>query len=150
MAAITTATSERFQFAFINITDPKDLTHADNQRTIRRHAWDAGCPHKRRRRRNYTFDLSDFHPPASDYASIVPIQHVNNDHDRQKDEGLKKYLEEVERIPPSQYLPIDCLRPLGAGRGLDPLAPFPIPSNSRIVQLIDFGEISNDHKSIVN
>ena len=150
MAAITTATSERFQFAFINITDPKDLTHADNQRIIRRHAWDAGRPHKRRRRRNYTFDLSDFHPPATDYASIVPVQQVNNDHDRQKDEGLKKYLEEVERIPPSQYLPIECLRPLGAGRGLDPLAPFPIPSNSRIVQLIDFGKISSDHKSIMN
>ncbi|OCL09727.1 hypothetical protein AOQ84DRAFT_353898 [Glonium stellatum] len=151
MAKTTTTTDnlKASQFAFINITNPKDLTRADNQRTIRRHAWDAGRPHGRRRRRNYTFDLSSFYLPAVNSASIVPVQQVDNDREHQKHETSKIGFKEAEMVPHDQYPPIDYIRPLGAGRGLDPLAPFPVPSNPRIVQLIDFAQKDSKQMRVI-
>lgn len=127
-AAIRNTSSERPQFAFINITKPKDVTRADNQRTIRSHAWYAGRPKKRKRRLKYTFDLQV--PP-------VLASPLTNSH--QEETQLKAGGYESDKRHSLEYLPIDFLRPIGSGRDINPFSPFPIPSTERIVQLIDFG-----------
>jgi hypothetical protein len=140
-----TTTGGRPLFAFINVSDPKDLTRADNLRAIRSHAWDGGHTHRRRRRGNFTFDLQGIYPENTNLATISPVRQGQIDFESHEDEDRTADTRELEHIRPDRLFSIDYIRPRGAGRGYNPLTPFPIPSNSRIVQLMDFGESNSGH-----
>lgn len=134
-AEVKTKFHARPRFAFINISKPKDATRADNLKVVRSHAWDSGRPNKRRKRRlQYSFDLSVIPSPEKEpQITSSDKSHLN--------ERLHPEVEvmDIRGQIGNAFLPVDLLRPIGSGRSVNPFMPFPIPSNERIVQLMDFG-----------
>jgi hypothetical protein len=113
-------------FAFITITNPQDIKDPSKQTAIRRHARtnNSRSKNQRRKQTKIVFNL-----PAADSDKHEEIEEVVDnsyfDFNDASDASLGS-------------LALEYIRPLGAGRGMNPMAPFPIQLNSRMVQLVDF------------
>jgi hypothetical protein len=122
-------------FAFVTITNPSDIRDSKKQSVIRRHARASTTNSKRRRRQQIklVFDLPD---PASQVTagSNVPV--------------LASSVDTVENVESTsavsiendtgRHLSFESLRPIGSGRGLHPLQPFPVAANARLRHLTNF------------
>jgi hypothetical protein len=133
MISSALAKSKSPEFAFITLTNPKDFKDSKNLSKIRRHARESTIRAKHERRkhaRNLVFELPDSRAQAqteSDTALFQPTIMTQS----YGTSGL------VENEP--LLLSLGCLRPIGHGRGLSPLAPFPAATNSRIKHILNYG-----------
>jgi hypothetical protein len=139
------ALQDSSEFAFVTITNPHDIKDPRTQSRIRRHARNKTSTSKRKRKQQIelVFDLSDAASgvragtSGTGWASSVDTGQsarstgvVGNEH------YIGRY--DTATCPPG-YWSWDSLRPMGSGRGLDPLRPFPVAANGRLRHLINFG-----------
>jgi hypothetical protein len=128
------------EFAFITITNPSQIKDARKQTAIRRHARASttGKTQQRRKRLKLVFDLPDAPPQATVEHSAVVAQSVDI---VQNDDTANQASNEQESDSSSSPYDFSAsvFKPIGAGRGLDPLHPFPFAVNSRLRDLTNFG-----------
>lgn len=121
------------EFAFITITNPKDTKDPAKLSKIRRHARESTirANHGRRKHaRNLVFDLPE--PRIQDKAgSNTTFVHPTN--------IAQSYMTSGMNQDGSLILSLGYLRPIGHGRGLSPLAPFPAATTSRINHMLNYG-----------
>ena len=141
----TLASQKPSKFAFVTITNPNDIKDSKKQTVIRRHARASTASSKQQRRKHakLVFDLPDT-------TSQVTIE--TNATFVQSNKSSDKETVEDETIDHSDSLttyemPWSSLRPLGAGRGLSPLQPFPVAVTSRDRDLVNFG-LNTTHLSL--
>jgi hypothetical protein len=127
------------KFVFVTINDPKDIRNPRKQTIIRSHARkDAG--RKERKREGFIFVHERGTPTSAvDTLKSIPVDPARTAipalESLGSDETENKSLDNHPDILP--LLSITSLRPLGAGRGYNPFASFPIEPTPRVVQLID-------------
>jgi hypothetical protein len=127
------------KFVFVSINNPKDIRHPRNQTTIRRQARKvAGRKVQRRERFEFVPEYVTKNPDV-ECTDLIPVH-------RSEAVVLERKRSDGNTIDnKGVHSRIDfniSLRPLGAGRGLNPLASFPIKSTPRVLQLINSCERS--------
>jgi hypothetical protein len=127
------ARSKPPEFAFITITNPKDIKDSKKLSKIRRHARESTirAKHERRRQaRNLVFDFPEPRAYAQTECETALVQPTNM---------TQSYV--TSGMDEDHYLLLSsrCLRPIGHGRGVSPLAPFPTATNSRMKHILDYG-----------
>jgi hypothetical protein len=134
------------EFAFITITNPSQIKDSRKQTVIRRHARAStskstiSSKQQRRKRLKLVFDL----PEATVKSNAAILQSTNV---AQKvattgtDEANIEHDPKASSNPSSKSyeLSLGWLRPIGAGRGLVPLQPFPVVPSVRMRDLTNFG-----------
>jgi hypothetical protein len=131
-------------FTFITITNPRDIKDSKRQTKIRRHARESTLRLKKQRQipMKLVFDLDS--PVDADRNVLNDPQADALRQDAAPIVGSTEDDISASEDPPfsSQMPSLDFLRPIGAGRGLNPLQPFPDAVDARMRQLIDFGMIA--------
>lgn len=129
------------ELQFVTFSNPDDMKSRKFQKTIRRHARQHASTTgaKGRRPISYVFDLPASQSGAAD-GSTLPNRSINQ----------RQRLGKTTAEPQSRHVDFaklletldvqSILRPLGAGLGLNPLVPFPIPLESQHSVLIDYCE----------
>jgi hypothetical protein len=128
------------EFTFITITNPSQIKDSRKQTAIRRHARASTTSSKqqRRKRLKLVFDLPEAKVKSNaaivhstDVAQkVLPEDEANIEHDPRSSSNSSFA---------SHELSLAWLRPIGAGRGLAPLQPFPVVPSSRMRDLTNFG-----------
>jgi len=131
------------KFVFVSIDKPEDIRDPKRQKAIRRHAR-RGKEREARRRDDVGF-VHEF--PVANMAA----ESTNSDQSSGHLEKVKHLVQAHENPrtndaqfpnPPSpkalEFVSLDFLRPIGNGRGYNPLAPFPIKTTPRVIQLVDY------------
>jgi hypothetical protein len=127
------------KFVFVSINNPKDIRDPRKQTTIRRQAKKmSGRKRQQRHELGFVFE-SGTKDPGTDSADLKPV--------RRPDTVVPEHSESNNNLfedqPSNSRIGFNVsLRPLGAGRGLNPFASFPIKPTPRVVQLIDSCEHS--------
>ncbi|RFU24341.1 hypothetical protein B7463_g11997, partial [Scytalidium lignicola] len=142
------------KFLFVSITNPDDIKNPTKQITIRRHAKrDANRAKNTRQNSQFKRLIVQTTPNKA----VVPRSSVpyNPSAPQQRSEQQWQQADTVDvssENPPvieqdkspeslnTNFNSLAFLRPLGAGRGLNPFAPYPVEPNSRTVQLLDYSQ----------
>jgi hypothetical protein len=141
------------KFVFVSINKPEDIRNASKRTTIRSHARkDARRRVKKQNGFRFVYEpgTTDFAPsipnvrPLDSAGTVLSTSEIpeSNTIEERPSENLKD-------VPALSS--IVSLRPLGAGRGYNPFASFPIESTPRVVQLIDscrFKSTAGDLKTL--
>jgi|SRR5579871_3223996 len=134
------------RFLFVTISNPDEIKEPAKQTTIRRHAKkDAD----RARKRSHKIQAETLVSETQVKQSVISNPSAEQAHDKQKNqESDVVYLSnEIPSVTDSDISPgqlnnesnsLAFLRPLGAGLGFNPLAPYPVELNSRQTQLLDY------------
>ncbi len=134
--AIVTPTLVPLDFAFITITNPKEIKDLKKQTKIRRHARESTIRAKGQRQRYQKTVVLEL--PESNFGNTLldqPMNIMRGDAIPISEKGRDDIEEEEDPSTPFWTF----LRPIGHGRGLDPLAPFPTMVSARNRCLLDYG-----------
>jgi hypothetical protein len=127
------------KFIFVTINNPKEIQDQKQQTAIRRHARkDAGRKLQRRRGFEFVYEPSTVKLSVDTCDSNIDTKTDLTIPDAKSVEASRT----IHNVPITQILQprlgsMASLRPLGSGRGFNPLAPFPVRSTPRVTQLID-------------
>jgi hypothetical protein len=131
------------QFAFISIQNPGDIKDSRKQAAIRRHARASTNRLKQQERKHLkvVFDLPDAasHVEAESHAAVLPSTNAFPNVETTHVSSVEHHSREQSGLLPSWHeLSTSYLRPIGSGRGLVPLKPFPVAADARIRDLTNF------------
>jgi hypothetical protein len=127
------------KFVFVTINNPKDIRDRTKQTRIRSHARkDAGRRVRKQKGFHFIYEsgstvLTNDTPnpnPADPAGTVIQAPKF-----LECNEGGKRSSNDQPNL--TLLSSIASIRPLGAGRGYNPFASFPIKSTPRVVQLID-------------
>jgi hypothetical protein len=131
------------ELAFVTITNPNHIKDSRIQTTVRRHARASTNRSKQNRRKNLklVFELQAAESQLHTKGKTAIVKPTN---DTQSDKttyevSIDDHIAEHTSLLFSSLSPLNLLRPIGAGRGLDPLQPFPIAVDARMRDLVNFG-----------
>lgn len=140
------------RFLFVTISNPDEIRDPTKRTTIRRHAKrDAD----RARKRSHKIQAESLMLERRVKQSAVSYPRVRCNTSAEQPPGKQKNQEadaaylSTERLPVTdrdisperlnnESSSLAFLRPLGAGRGFNPLAPYPVEPSSRKTQLLDY------------
>src|ERR1051326_5268237 len=121
---------------FVTITNPDEIKDPAKQRKVRRHA--------RRRNRSVVSSSWKARSIVIDLPEVEPFAAPGDIVNAGPPTAAYGRITLSDPTDPNNSISIplslEFLRPIGAGRGLQSLAPFPIESNTRITQLVDFSK----------
>lgn len=140
------------RFLFVTISNPDEIRDPTKQTTIRRHAKrDADRARKRRHKIQAESLMLERRVKQSEVS--YPRERCNTSAEqppgKQKTQEADAVYLSTERPPVTDHdisperlnnesSSLAFLRPLGAGRGFNPLAPYPVEPSSRKTQLLDY------------
>lgn len=140
------------RFLFVTISNPDEIRDPAKQTTIRRHAKrDADRMRKTSRKvedESLTLERR-VKQAAVSYTQVLRNDSVEQPQSKQKNQEADAMYYTTEMLPVADHdisperpsnnsSSLAFLRPLGAGLGFNPLAPYPIESGSRNAHLLDY------------
>jgi hypothetical protein len=136
------------RFLFVTISNPDEIKNPTKQSIIRRHA-KRDADRARKSRQNPQIESltveTQFNQPTVSHPSNHSTEQTLGEKQNQVDmlylssEGTP--VTERDKSPGwlnNKPRSLAFLRPLGAGRGFNPFAPYPVEPNSRTIQLLDY------------
>jgi hypothetical protein len=134
------------RFSFVNIQKPGEVRDKKKQSTIRRHAKKDSDREKFRRRRAEVELLTSESSPEHDAIIISPAKQPSACH-RAYQKASDTLILDGKQTDNRRGFSVDSLdldagppaiwKPLGAGRGYTPFAPYPVQATHRTTQLLD-------------
>jgi hypothetical protein len=138
------------RFLFVTVSNPDEIKNPTKQSIIRRHA-KKDADRVRKTRQNPQFESlieNQLNQPAVSHRSIpcnLSAEETLGEQQNQQVDAVYLSSERppvIERDKSPEWLnkssSLASLRPLGAGRGLNPFAPYPVEPNSRTIHALDY------------
>ena len=122
------------KFLFVTISNPDEIRDPTKQTTIRRHAKrDAD----RARKRSHRIQAESVMLEGRVKQTVVSHPRVRCNTGAERPHGKQKNQISPEQLN-NESTSLAFLRPLGAGLGFNPLAPYPVEPSSQKTQLLDY------------
>lgn len=152
------------RFLFVTISNPDEIRDPTKQTTIRRHA-KRDADRARKRRHKFQAGSLMLERGVKQSAVSYPRVHCNTGAEQATGKQENRKTDAVhlptERPPVTdhntspellnnEFSSLDFLRPLGAGRGFNPLASYPVEPSSRKTQLLDYCMLCSLNPSLVD